>query len=44
MCSRCSKKSNSMSKTEFRYGIDEVLSPRGVTYSVVCHQWLTIGA
>ena len=27
-----------------RAGIDDVVSPRGVTYSVTCHQWLTIGA
>ena len=25
-------------------GIDEVVRPRGVTYSGTCHQWLTMGA
>ena len=37
-------KSNSESNAPLAYGIAEVVSPRGVTYSVACHQWLTSGA
>lgn len=38
-----SMKSNSISKTAVPYGIAEVVKPRGVTYEVTCHQWLTNG-
>src|SRR3954469_9564001 len=37
-------KSNSISNAPAPYGIDDVVSPRGLTYSVTCHQWLTSGA
>src|SRR5215469_6702566 len=33
-----------MSNAPSRYGTALVVSPRGLTYSVVCHQWLTCGA
>src|SRR4051794_8171350 len=39
-----SMKSNSTSKAPDPYGTAEVVSPRGLTYSVTCHQWLIIGA
>jgi hypothetical protein len=37
-------KSSSIEKVRAPSGIEPVVRPRGVTYSVVCHQWLTIGA
>src|SRR4051812_25861130 len=39
-----STKSNSASNAPLAYGIAEVVSPRGLTYRVACHQWLTSGA
>jgi hypothetical protein len=36
-------KSNSTSKVLPRYGMADVVSPRGVTYNVTCHQWFTNG-
>src|SRR3954454_18903617 len=39
-----SMKSNSTSKAPDPYGTAEVVSPRGLTYKVTCHQWLIIGA
>src|SRR3954451_9051892 len=41
---RCwSMKSKSIWKARSPRGINDVVSPRGVTYSVTFHQWLVIG-
>jgi hypothetical protein len=44
MCSWWSTKSNSISNAWSRYGIVEVVRPRGLTYRVTCRQWLITGA
>ncbi|MCO5571888.1 hypothetical protein L7F22_025636 [Adiantum nelumboides] len=42
--SRWPSRSSSISKAPVPYGTADVVSPRGPTYSVTCHQWLSSGA